>query len=96
MSIATLSPSSQLTPSFSPLIPSIPPHFSKTDHRQRCLIQLRSKSQGLEQYIFLSGLKERDPHLFYEVLLANMMEIIPILYTPTVNLSYLAQSLTGL
>jgi len=38
----------------------------------------------LEQYIFLNGLKERDPNLFYEVLLGNMMEIIPILYTPTV------------
>ena len=71
-----------------PLMPTpsarIPPYFLNTDHRQRCLAQLRSKSNGLEKYIYLSSLKERDPNLFYEVLLGNMLEIIPILYTPTV------------
>ncbi|KAG6830389.1 hypothetical protein H0H87_008276 [Tephrocybe sp. NHM501043] len=72
------------SPSF-PTTPSIPPHFLSTDHRQRCLAQLRSKNDGLEKYIYLSGLKERDPNLFYEVLLGNMLEIIPILYTPTVG-----------
>ncbi|KAJ3986591.1 malate dehydrogenase [Lentinula detonsa] len=64
---------------------SIPPHITETDHVQRSLVQLRSKSDGLEQYIFLNGLKERDPSLFYKILLSNMMEIIPILYTPTVG-----------
>ncbi|KAG6877126.1 hypothetical protein C0993_010078 [Termitomyces sp. T159_Od127] len=65
--------------------PRIPPYFLNTDHKQRCLEQLRSKTDPLEKYIYLSGLKERDPNLFYEVLLANMLEIIPILYTPTVG-----------
>lgn len=64
----------------------LPPFFMNTDHRQRCLAQLRSKATGLEKYIYLNGLKERDSNLFYEVLLGNMLEIIPILYTPTVNL----------
>ena len=64
----------------------LPPYFMNTDHRQRCLTQLRSKATGLEKYIYLNGLKERDSNLFYEILLANMLEIIPILYTPTVNL----------
>ena len=66
-------------------IARVPPFLFKTDHRQRCLVQLRSKASGLEQYIFLNGLKERDPDLFYELLLGNMPEIIPILYTPTVT-----------
>jgi malate dehydrogenase (oxaloacetate-decarboxylating)(NADP+) len=64
--------------------PKMPPYFLNTDHRQRCLAQLRSKSAGIEKYIYLNGLKERDPSLFYEVLLGNMLEIIPIIYTPTV------------
>lgn len=68
----------------SAIAPRIPPYFFNTDHHQRCLLQLRSKTTGLEKYIYLSGLKERDPILFYEVLLANMLELIPILYTPTV------------
>jgi malate dehydrogenase (oxaloacetate-decarboxylating)(NADP+) len=63
----------------------LPPFFMNTDHRQRCLAQLRSKATGLEKYIYLNGLKERDSNLFYEILLGNMLEIIPILYTPTVN-----------
>jgi malate dehydrogenase (oxaloacetate-decarboxylating)(NADP+) len=67
----------------------LPPFFMNTDHRQRCLTQLRSKTTGLEKYIYLNSLKERDPNLFYEILLANMLEIIPILYTPTVNLPFL-------
>jgi hypothetical protein len=51
----------------------LPPHFSSENHRQRCLAQLRSKETGLERYIYLNGLKDREPHLFYELLLANMM-----------------------
>jgi len=67
-----------------PVSPSVPPHFFYTDHRQRCLAQLRSKTTDLEKYIYLSGLKERYPDFFYEVVLTNMLEAIPILYTPTV------------
>lgn len=32
----------------------------------------REKPTGLERYIFLNGLKGRDPTLFYELLLRNM------------------------
>lgn len=32
----------------------------------------REKSTGLDRYIFLNGLKGRDPALFYQLLLANM------------------------
>ncbi|EKM79400.1 hypothetical protein AGABI1DRAFT_120798 [Agaricus bisporus var. burnettii JB137-S8] len=62
-----------------------PPYFCQTDHRQRCLAQLRSKVSGLEKYIYLNGLKERDFIIFYELVLANVLELIPILYTPTVG-----------
>ncbi|KAF9468547.1 malate dehydrogenase [Collybia nuda] len=86
MSLTALPSSTVSAPGLVPgLAPRIPPYFLNTDHRQRCLAQLRSKSTGLEKYIYLSGLKERDPNLFYEVLLGNMLEIIPILYTPTVG-----------
>lgn len=49
-----------------------PPHFANTDHRERCLEQLRSKSVSLEKYIYLNGLKGRDVNLFYDILLGNM------------------------
>ncbi|KAI0042158.1 malate dehydrogenase [Auriscalpium vulgare] len=66
-----------------PVVP--PPNFSSATHRARCLAQLRSKSNGLEKYIYLNGLKERDPSLFYSLLYDNMREMVPILYTPTVG-----------
>ncbi|TFY83789.1 hypothetical protein EWM64_g214 [Hericium alpestre] len=62
-----------------------PPHFSQTIHRARTLNQLRSKNNGLEKYIYLNGLKERDQGLFYSLLYENMPEMVPILYTPTVG-----------
>ncbi|KAL0960632.1 hypothetical protein HGRIS_005661 [Hohenbuehelia grisea] len=90
MTLATLSlitpKSNAAAMGTSTIVPKIPPpHLNGTDHRQRCLTQLRSKATSLEKYIFLSGLKERDANLFYEFLLANMFELIPILYTPTVG-----------
>ena len=66
-------------------IARLPPYLFNTDHRHRVLTQLRSKETGLEKYIYLNGLKEREPNLFYDILLANMLEIVPILYTPTVS-----------
>jgi malate dehydrogenase (oxaloacetate-decarboxylating)(NADP+) len=86
MSLATVDPAASS---------HIPPHFLNTDHRQRCLAQLRSKTTPLEKYIYLNGLKERNPNLFYEVLLANMLEIIPILYTPTVYFNFFDALLDG-
>jgi malate dehydrogenase (oxaloacetate-decarboxylating)(NADP+) len=73
-----------MAPGTAVLSPRIPPYLCQTDHRQRCLAQLRGKATGLEKYIYLNGLKERDSTLFYELVLANMLELIPILYTPTV------------
>lgn len=62
-----------------------PPAFSQATHRSRCMAQLRSKHNGLEKYIYLNGLKDRDPTLFYTLLYDNMREMVPILYTPTVG-----------
>jgi malate dehydrogenase (oxaloacetate-decarboxylating)(NADP+) len=54
-------------------ISTLPSQFFTTDHHLRCLKQLRVKTDGLERYIYMSSLKERDPSLFYELLLENMM-----------------------
>jgi malate dehydrogenase (oxaloacetate-decarboxylating)(NADP+) len=54
------------------------PAFSQATHRSRCLAQLRSKQNSLEKYIYLSGLKERDPSLFYTLLYDNMRESVTL------------------
>jgi malate dehydrogenase (oxaloacetate-decarboxylating)(NADP+) len=47
--------------------------------------QFRSKDKDIEKYIYLSMLKEQDPHMFYRLCLDHMSEFTPIIYTPTVG-----------
>ncbi|KIM46656.1 hypothetical protein M413DRAFT_440258 [Hebeloma cylindrosporum] len=63
----------------------IPPVLDHNIHVLRCLDQLRSKDKNLEKYIYLSHLKNEDPHMFYKLCLEHMSEITPIIYTPTVG-----------
>lgn len=50
----------------------------------RSLESYHRKPDDLERYLFLLGLLNRNETLFYKLLLDNLEEMVPIVYTPTV------------
>jgi malate dehydrogenase (oxaloacetate-decarboxylating)(NADP+) len=63
------------------------PYAVGTQARQinRVVANIRKKESPIEKYIFLSALQDRNERLYYKVVLENVEELLPIIYTPTVG-----------
>jgi malate dehydrogenase (oxaloacetate-decarboxylating)(NADP+) len=66
----------------------LPPRiFSQAQRVQHVMNNIRRKPSNLEKYLYLIGLQDRNEKLFYRVLIDNMTELSPIVYTPTIGLA---------
>jgi len=68
----------------------LPPRIHTLDEQvERVLWNLRKKTTDIQRFIFLIGLQDRNKTLFYRVIVDNIEELMPIVYTPTVGLACL-------
>src|SRR6185436_13442637 len=63
----------------------LPPRvFSLAAQEARVLANFRAIESPLDRYVFLTALQDRNETLFYRLLIDQIEEMMPIVYTPTV------------
>ena len=64
----------------------LPPRVhSPAEQELRVLGNIRSKPTDLARYLYLISLQDRNETLFYRVVMNNIIEMMPLIYTPTVG-----------
>ena len=64
----------------------LPPHVGTLDEQvERRLKALRAFETSFERYAFLRDLQDINETLFYALIAANLEEMLPLVYTPTVG-----------
>jgi malate dehydrogenase (oxaloacetate-decarboxylating)(NADP+) len=64
----------------------LPPHVATQEEQVlRVMENFHRKPNNLEKYIHMMALQGRNEALFYRVVLDNIEEMMPIIYTPTVG-----------
>src|SRR3974390_3796065 len=66
----------------------LPAHvLSMQAQAERVLANLRKLPNDLEKYVALNALHDRNEALFFRIVVDNIDEIQPLIYTPTVGLA---------
>lgn len=52
---------------------------------ERCMKMIHSRPTPIDKYLYLSSLKSQNLDLFYRVLIDNVRDLMPLVYTPTIG-----------
>ena len=64
----------------------LPPHVETIEEQvERCYQSFQLEPTDLEKHIFLRSLQDTNETLFYRLILENISEMLPIIYTPVVG-----------
>lgn len=64
----------------------LPPRVSTPEQQlARALANVRGAAPELNKYVEMISLMERNEHLFYRIVVENIEEMLPIIYTPVVG-----------
>lgn len=64
----------------------LPPKVHTMEEQvQRVMANYRRRGDELDRYLFLTDLQDRNETLFYRIVIDNLEEMMPIIYTPTVG-----------
>jgi len=64
----------------------LPPRVhSPAEQELRVLNNIRNKPTDISRYLYLISLQDRNEILFYRVVMNNIEEMMPLIYTPTVG-----------
>jgi malate dehydrogenase (oxaloacetate-decarboxylating)(NADP+) len=63
------------------------PHTMESLQTQcaRAMRMINTRQTGIDKYMYLSGLKAQNTDLFYRLLMDNIRELMPLVYTPTIG-----------
>lgn len=63
------------------------PHAMESVETQvaRCMKMINSRQTPIDKYLYLSSLKSQNLDLFYRVLIDNVRDLMPLVYTPTIG-----------
>jgi malate dehydrogenase (oxaloacetate-decarboxylating)(NADP+) len=64
----------------------LPPHIlTQEEQKIKVLASVRVQKTDLDKYIYLTSLQDRNEALFYRLVIDEIEEFMPIIYTPTVG-----------
>ena len=64
----------------------LPPAITNLENQvERTLKNLETKRTDMGRYVYLQALQDRNENLFFRLLIDNIEELMPVVYTPTVG-----------